>query len=65
MQSLEEVRHALHARLGATDVPKLVNTRVFLRTGVNLSDIRGDQNADPALVARVVGALHDFGYPLS
>lgn len=65
MQTLQDVRRALHARTGAAEIPKLVNTRIFLRTGVNLMDIKPAQNADAGLVAKVVGALSDFGHPLS
>lgn len=65
MHTLQDVRRALHARTGAEEIPRLVNTRVFLRTGVNLSEIKPAQNADAALVAKVVGALRDFGHPLS
>lgn len=64
MQTLDEVGRALRTRLGTDDIPKVVNTRVFLRTGVNLTEIKQTQNTNPALVTRVVGALADFGYSL-
>ena len=65
LQTLQDVRRALHARTGTEEIPKLVNTRVFLRTGVNLMDIKPAQNSDAGLVAKVVTALSDFGHPLS
>jgi hypothetical protein len=65
LHTLQDVRRALHTRLGSDEIPKLVNTRVFLRTGVNLAEIKPAQNADTGLVAKVVGALRDFGHPLS
>ncbi len=65
MHTLHDVRRAFHARTGAEEIPKLVNTRIFLRTGVNLMDIKPAQNHDTVLVAKVVTALRDFGHPLS
>ena len=65
MQTLEEVRRKLRTHLGAEEVPKLVNTRVFLRTGVNLTQPAPHQNADAALVTKVVTALREFGYPIT
>ena len=44
---------------------KLVTTRVFLRTGVNLKQIRPDQNANDAVVMKVIGALAAVGHTLS
>lgn len=65
MQTLDEIRRALRARTGSEDVPKLLNTRVFLRTGVNLMDAKQARDRSPMMVAKVVGALNDFGYSLS
>lgn len=39
-------------------------TRVTLRTGVSIKTPRPDQDRDQALVAKVVAALADLGYPL-
>jgi hypothetical protein len=39
-----------------------VNTRVVLRTGVNLRDIRPDHHDDPAVLERVQHVLAELGY---
>jgi hypothetical protein len=44
---------------------KLVTTRVFLRTGVNLKQIRPEQNDNVAVVTKVIGALAAVGHSLS
>ena len=41
-----------------------VCTRVTLRTGVSIKTPRPEQNGDPALVAKVVGALNELGYAI-
>ena len=65
MRTLDDVQRALRTRVGNDDALKLVTTRVFLRTGVNLKQVRPDQNADAAVVTKVIGALAAFGHPLS
>lgn len=40
----------------------LVNTRLILRTGVDLGAIAPTQDADPALVERVLKELQAMGY---
>ena len=65
MRTLDDVQRALRARVGSDDALKLVTTRVFLRTGVNLRQVRPEQNADVALVTKVVGALATFGHALT
>ena len=65
MQTLDDVQRALRARVGNDDALKLVTTRVFLRTGVNLKQVRPDQNADTAVITKVVGALAAFGHSLT
>ncbi len=42
----------------------LVNARLILRTGVNLSALRPGQSADPTLIKRVLGALEEMGFKL-
>ena len=42
-----------------------LNTRLIIRTGVNLKKIQPEQNADPALVRRGRGALQQMGFDLS
>ena len=65
LRTLDDVQRALRSRVGNDDALKLVTTRVFLRTGVNLRQVRPEQNADAALVTRVLGALVAFGHPLT
>jgi len=65
LRSLDEVRDALTAKLGAQTL-RLgpVMTRVMLRTGASLKVPRPDQNRDQAVITKVVAALADLGYPL-
>ncbi|HWJ24257.1 MAG TPA: hypothetical protein VNS52_18005 [Gemmatimonadaceae bacterium] len=65
MKSLDDVQRALRTRVSSDDALKLLTTRVFLRTGVNLKQVRPEQNTDSVVVARVIGALAAFGHPLS
>lgn len=65
LQTLDDVQRALRERVGSDDAMKLVTTRVFLRTGVNLKQVKPEQNADVAVVTKVIGALAAFGHPLT
>lgn len=65
MKSLDDVQRALRTRVSSDDALKLLTTRVFLRTGVNLKQVRPEQNTDSVVVARVIGALAAFGHSLS
>lgn len=65
MKSLDDVQRALRTRVSSDDALKLLTTRVFLRTGVNLKQVRPEQNTDSVVVARVIGALAAFGHPIS
>jgi len=65
LRTLDDVQRALRTRVGSDDAMKLVTTRVFLRTGVNLKQVRPEQNADAAVVTKVIGALADFGHSLN
>jgi hypothetical protein len=65
LRSLDEVRVALTAKLGGQVLSiGPISTRVLLRTGASIKAPRPDQNTDPAVVAKVVAALTDMGYPL-
>jgi hypothetical protein len=64
VHTLEQIGQNLRAQLGTANIPKLLNTRIFLRTGVSLADVRPTQNADPSMIEKVAGALRDFGYTL-
>jgi len=66
MTNLNEVRRELEKRIGAAEsIPFwAVNTRVFLRTGVDLKDLKPQQVNDVALVGKVVQCLAELGYPM-
>ena len=64
MQSLEQVRKTLSAMLNNQILFSLVNTRVILRTGVDLVAIKEQEDRDPESVARVLAALKAMGYAL-
>jgi hypothetical protein len=65
LRTLDDVQRALRTRVGSDDAMKLVTTRVFLRTGVNLKQIRPEQNDNAAVVTKVIGALAAVGHSLS
>jgi hypothetical protein len=65
LRTLDDVQRALRTRVGSDDAMKLVTTRVFLRTGVNLKQIRPEQNTNDAVVTKVIGALAAVGHSLS
>jgi hypothetical protein len=65
LRTLDDVREALNIHLGAKAVSLgPISTRVLMRTGANIKAPRPDQNADAALISKVVAALAEMGYPL-
>jgi hypothetical protein len=62
--SLEQIRTALQSLIQDEAKFCLLNTRLILRTGVNLADIKASQASSPAYVAKVLGALDEMGYSL-
>jgi hypothetical protein len=58
------VRDALAARLGEQGKLLLLNSRLILRTGVNLITVRAAQAEDPRLVGKVLAALSEMGFNL-
>jgi len=64
VENLRAVGEALRRKVGTDVAFKLVRTRVFLRTGVDLGEVRKEQDSDPALVAKVLTALRDCGHRL-
>jgi hypothetical protein len=62
MNSLGEIRKVLSAALANPAMFSLVNTRLILRTGVDLSDIKVADDRNPAAIAKVVTALKALGY---
>ena len=65
LRTLDEVREALNVRLGANTASLgPISTRVLMRTGASIKTPRPDQNADTALIGKVVAALAEMGYQL-
>lgn len=62
MKTLEEIRHALCQHAGSEVVFGMINTRLVLRTGVNLRAIKPEADRDAATVQKVLAALREFGY---
>jgi hypothetical protein len=59
---LERIRSGLLAQLGSDSKFSFVNTRLILKTGINLRDYKPQEARDPAVVAKVVGALAEQGF---
>jgi len=64
MHSLEQVRQTLSAMLNNQILFSLVNTRIILRTGVDLVAIKAEEDRNPESVAKVLAALKAMGYGL-
>ncbi len=62
MKSLSQIQRTLLSALGSQAMFSLVNTRLILRTGVDLASIVPAQDADAALVTKVLTALQAMGY---
>jgi hypothetical protein len=66
MTTLLEIRQKLEAKVGKVDTIPFwaVNTRLFLRTGVDLKSYDPAQGSDPEVVKNVESALAALGYKL-
>ena len=62
MSNLDEVRIALSFVIPDEARFNLVNSRLILRTGVNLRQPRPGQNTDAGVVSKVRSALSDMGF---
>lgn len=62
--SLKSLEQSLRLHLANDAMFTLVNTRLMLRTGVDLKSIDPVQERKPELVAEVIEALKKMGYPL-
>ncbi|MDQ3266862.1 MAG: hypothetical protein M3Y59_24955 [Myxococcota bacterium] len=62
MKTLNQIQRTLLSALGSQAMFSLVNTRLILRTGVDLASIAPAQDVDAALVTKVLGALQAMGY---
>lgn len=65
LNSLEEIRRTLNLALGNEALFSLVNTRVMLKTGVDLSRFEPTENLEPGRVEKVLSALQAMGYSKS
>lgn len=59
--SLGDIESALRRQLPLNAIFTSVNTRLILQTGINLKQIREDQNKSPAAIDKVVDALRRMG----
>lgn len=65
MSSLQSLHLKLKATLKDEASLRMVNSRLILRTGINLIDPAPAQTADPHSVERVLGALRDMGFDIN
>ncbi|HEY4012364.1 MAG TPA: hypothetical protein VGM06_03435 [Polyangiaceae bacterium] len=62
VSNLERIKNELLAQLRSDSKFSFVNTRVILRTGVNLREYTLEEAHDPVVVARVLKALGEQGF---
>jgi hypothetical protein len=65
LDTLDGIKRALSTTLNNTSLFSLINTRLMLRTGVDLAAIKPTENRNPASVSKVMGALQAMGYQLN
>ncbi len=65
LDSLDRIRRALTSSLSNPSMFGLINTRLILRTGVDLAGLHSELNNNPEAVSRVLKALSEMGYSLS
>ncbi|HZH04873.1 MAG TPA: hypothetical protein VEY30_13895 [Myxococcaceae bacterium] len=63
--SLEQVKRALNALVKDEQLFMLVNTRLALRTGIDLRNITAEQNSNPDLLLTALVTLKAMGYPVT
>jgi hypothetical protein len=64
VEGLNQVREALTRLLNDDGKFSIVNSRLILRTGVNLRSISPDQDRNASVVNKVLQALAEMGYEL-
>jgi hypothetical protein len=64
VDALKEVREALSKLLNDEGKFSIVNSRLILRTGVNLRSIAPEHDRNATMVNKVKQALHEMGYDL-
>lgn len=65
IRSLADARAAACAQIPNEVLRNIIFTRVFVRTGVNLRQLRPDQARDPRRLADVLATFDELGYPLT
>lgn len=65
MNSLKEIETTLRAALGSESMFGLVNTRITLKTGVDLNGIKAFDDRNTEKVGKVIAALESLGYSTS
>lgn len=63
-RTLENLLPVVQASIADPLLRDIVITRIFIRTGVNLREIRPEQNTNPSLVAEISRTFGELGYPL-
>jgi hypothetical protein len=65
MTSLGEIKTTLEKALGNPALFSLVNTRITLKTGVDLAVIPEAEDKSPASVEKVISCLQSMGYSVN
>ena len=64
VETLSAIGAALRRKVRSDVSFKLVRTRVFIRTGIDLDAVDRRQDSDPAAVTKVLDALRECGHAL-
>lgn len=64
MQTLQEIHTALSGALASEVLLGVINTRVALRTGIDLRRIDANDNVNPLCVEKVTDALTALGFSM-
>ncbi len=64
LDTLDGIKRVLSTTLNNPSLFSLINTRLMLRTGVDLASIKPADNRNPTAVSKVLGALQAMGYQL-
>ncbi len=63
-QSLEQVRRTLRLTVNNPSLFSLINTRLILRTGLDLAEIKPADNTNRDSIEKVVSALTAMGFQI-
>jgi hypothetical protein len=62
VNSLEQVKSELLSLLRSESTFSFINTRLILKTGINLRDYKPEDGRDAAVIAKVLGVLAEQGF---